>query len=70
MYVKVKVITKAKKEKLEQKSNDHFVIAVKEPAEANLANRRVVAMVKEFLGVKNVKIVSGHHSPSKILSIE
>ena len=70
MYIKVKVITKAKKEKLEQKSKDHFVISVKEPAEANLANKRVVAIIKDFLGFKNVKIVSGHHSPSKILSVE
>lgn len=70
MYVKVRVTTKAKKEKLEQKSKDHFVISVKEPAEANLANRRVLAMIKDFLGVKNIKIVSGHHSPSKILSVE
>lgn len=70
MYIKVKVTTKAKKEKLEQKSKDHFLVSVKEPAEANLANRRVIDIIKEFLNVKNVKIISGHHSPSKILSVE
>jgi uncharacterized protein YggU (UPF0235/DUF167 family) len=71
MYIKVKVVTEAKAEKVIQKSKDHFVISVKESAEQNRANRRILELVREFFPVyNNVRIVSGHHSPSKIISLE
>ena len=71
MYIKIKVIVDAKKEKIIKKSEDHFDISVKEPAERNLANKRVLELVREYFRVYNgnVRIVSGHHSPSKIISI-
>jgi len=71
MYIKVKVTAGAKKEMIIKKSEDHFDISVKEPAERNLANKRVLELVREYFRVYNgnVRIVSGHHSPSKIISI-
>jgi hypothetical protein len=39
-YIHVKVTTRAKKESLKQKSEDLFLISVKEKAERNLANKR------------------------------
>ena len=71
MYIKVKVTTGAKKEKFVKKTKDHFDISVKEPAERNLANKRVVELVRDYFKVYNgeVRIVSGHHSPSKIINI-
>lgn len=71
MYVRVRVSAGAKRESLEQTTNDSFLVSVKEPAEQNLANRRVLELVALHLGVspKQVRIVSGHHSPGKILSI-
>jgi len=72
MYIKVKVTAGAKKETLEQESPDHFKISVREKAERNMANRRVVELLAENYRLKphQVKIISGHHSPSKILSID
>lgn len=72
MYIKVKVTAGAKKEKLVKISNDHFEISVKEPAERNLANKRVVELVRDYFKVYNgeTRIVSGHHSPSKIISLD
>ena len=72
MYIKVKVTTEAKKEKIVKKTKDHFDISVKEPAERNLANKRVVELVRDYFKVYNgeVRIVSGHHSPSKIINID
>jgi uncharacterized protein YggU (UPF0235/DUF167 family) len=72
MYIKVNVFTGAKKEIFEQKSNNHFKISVKEKAERNEANTRVLELVAEHFKVsKNkVKIVNGHHHPSKLLSID
>ncbi len=72
MYIKVKVKTGAKTEKFVKKTKDHFDVSVKEPAERNLANKRIVELVREYFKVYNgeVRIVSGHHSPSKIINID
>jgi hypothetical protein len=72
VYIKVKVKTNAKKEKIVKKSEDHFDISVKEPAERNLANKKVLELVRNYFKVYNgkVRIVSGHHSPSKIISLD
>jgi len=72
MYIKVKVQAGAKKEDLKQKNKDTYIISVKEKAERNMANKRVCELMSSFFGVsaKSVHIVSGHQSPSKILSID
>ena len=72
MYIHVLVTAGAKKESLKKKSEDHFEISVKEKAENNLANIRVLELVAEHFNVpKNkVRIVNGHRHPSKLLVIE
>lgn len=72
MYIKVKVTTNAKKEKFVKKTKDHFNISVKEPAERNLANKKVIELVRNYFKVYNgdVRIVSGHHSPGKIINLD
>ena len=72
MYVKVKVVPSSKKESFEKQSEDTFSVHVKEPAERNLANKRVVLLVSEHFGASRgkVRIVSGHRSRSKILSVD
>lgn len=71
MYIKVRVIASAKHEKVEVQGNDHLKIWVKEPAKQNLANKRVVELVAAHFKVpaNKARILSGHHSPSKLLSI-
>ena len=71
MYIKVQVVAGAKKELVTKRGPDSYDISVREPAERNLANRRVLELVARELGlsVGKVRIVSGHHSPSKILSV-
>jgi len=72
MYIKLKVKAGAKEEKFIKKSHDHFDVSVKELAERGLANKRVVELVREYFKVYNgdVRIVSGHHSPGKIISLD
>lgn len=69
-YVRVKVRAGARKESFEQKS-DSFVICVKEPAEGNRANARVIALIARHFRVpeRSVRILTGHRSPSKKLLI-
>ncbi|MFA6251706.1 MAG: DUF167 domain-containing protein [Candidatus Paceibacterota bacterium] len=71
MYIKVKVQAGAKKEEIKKKSKDSYIISVKEKAERNMANKRVCEIMALLLGVsvKQVRIINGHQSPSKILSI-
>jgi len=72
MYIKIRVKAGSKKEKIEEISKDHLDISVKELAERGLANKRVIELVREYFKVYNgeVRIVSGHHSPGKIISID
>jgi len=71
MYIKVKVQAGSKKEEVKKKNKDTYLISVKEPAERNMANKRVCEIVASLFNVsiKNARIISGHQSPSKILSI-
>ena len=71
MYIKVRVYPKSKKESFVKIADNKFEIRVKEKAERNLANKRVTELVADHFEIepKKVKIVSGHHSPSKMLSV-
>ena len=71
-YVHVKVAAGTKKESFVQKSEDHFEVSVKEKAERNMANIRVVELVAQHfkISTNRVRIVNGHHHPSKLLIIE
>lgn len=71
MYIKVKISAGAKKEQCKQIAQHSYAVSVKEPAEQNRANRRLLELIAEcyHISPKQVKLVSGHHSPSKILSV-
>lgn len=65
------VVAGAKKENFTCDAPDHCTITVRQQAERNMANTRVRELVASHYGctVSAVRIVSGHHSPHKILSI-
>lgn len=68
-YIHLKVKAGAKKEIFEKIDDTHFEISVKEKAEKNMANTRVLEIVREYFKTNNIRIVNGHHSPSKLLII-
>lgn len=72
MYVKVLAAAGAKKESVEKLSETSFEIAVREPAERNLANRRIAVLIAQYFNVPvgSVRIINGHHSQNKMFSIE
>jgi uncharacterized protein YggU (UPF0235/DUF167 family) len=72
MFIKVKVKTDLKKEYFEKTKEDTFIIGVKEKAERNLANNRICEIVASIFEIKVscVRIVKGHHSENKILSVK
>ena len=69
MYLKAIVTTGAKKEKILAKKLDHFEISVKEKAERNMANTRIISIFKSIFKTNDVRIINGHNSPSKLLSV-
>jgi len=71
MFIKVKVLAEAKKDSILEKSKDNFIVSVKEPKERGLANKKVLELVRKHIKTKGrIRIVSGHHSSGKIISIE
>ncbi len=72
MYIHVRVHPGSKKESWTLKKEVHFEAYVCEKAEGNQANIRVIQLVANHFGVtaQRVRIVNGHHSPSKLISVE
>ena len=70
MYLKVDVTAEAREEKLTVISKDHLEISVREKAERNEANRRVLDLVKRHFKATRVRLVSGHHSSGKIINVD
>jgi len=70
MYIRVSVTAGAKKEFLEE-GKEKLSIFVREPADKNRANKRVLEIVAQRFKVSlgKVKIITGHKSPRKILEI-
>lgn len=77
MYIRLKVTANAKRESVKKITDDHYDISVKEPAEQNRANKRVLEIMRRELASSGkpsgsgpvIRLVSGHHSPSKIIAV-
>ena len=70
MYIKVHVVPESRDEKLIEKK-DVLYVWIREKAEHGAANRRVCELLLSHFGKgKRLRIVSGHHSPHKIISID
>ena len=69
MYIKVHVVTESKQEVVTEK-DDLLYVSVREKAQQGLANRRMLELLRARFGTRTeIRIVSGHHSPHKIVSI-
>ena len=71
MHLKVRVSTDATKDEVTELAPDTLVISVRAKPERNEANRRMLELVAEHLGVAvgRIRLIHGHHSPAKILEI-
>ncbi len=70
MYLHLKVKTEAKREEVKQISVDHYEISIKEKAVRNMANRRILEIMENLFPNKQIRIINGHHSPSKLIAID
>ncbi|MCE9585008.1 DUF167 family protein [Candidatus Nomurabacteria bacterium] len=71
-YIHAKVTASARKEVFKQINEDHFEISVREKAERNMANKRVLELVAEHFKIPTAKprIINGHRSPSKLILVD
>ncbi len=71
MYIRVAVWPGSKKEEVKKTKENYFEIRVKEPAERNLANKRLKEILAQEFEVStgSVRLVSGHQSSRKIFSL-
>ena len=71
MYIRVHANPSARKERVMKIDNTTYQIAVREPAERNMANVRIREILSEEFNVpvSEVKVLTGHRSSSKRFSI-
>ena len=71
MIIKIKVKPNSKEEKIEKISDGSYVLSVKEPAEDNKANIRVINLLSKELNVSFKKIkIKNPASRNKIVEID
>ena len=70
MFLKIKVKTGSRTEKVEKKADDLYFVSVREEAERNMANKRILEIMRVLYPNQSIKLVKGQRSPSKILRID
>ena len=71
MYIHIKALTNQKEERVFERKPGYFDVFVREKPEQNQANRKIVEIMAQHFSIRpeKVRIVSGHHKPSKIFNI-
>lgn len=72
MYIRVRVFPAQKSELVKEVGENRLEIRVREKAEQNLANKRVMEILAEKYGVSlgKIRFLNGHHHPIKLFSVE
>jgi uncharacterized protein YggU (UPF0235/DUF167 family) len=72
MLVKVKVFPNSKKEEVEKKKEDSFIVRVKEKPVEGMASKAAVKVLSLFLNVpiNKIRIVKGLKTRNKIFEIK
>ena len=69
ILIGLKVTAGARQESIEKINESRYHISVTEPAEDNLANERVLHIMQNIFPGKRIRLISGHHAPSKIIEV-
>ncbi len=72
MYIKVNLTPDAKKDFIRKAGPDKYSINVKDKPIRNLANKKMLAVLASELKVtpQQLKIIRGHRTPSKLISLQ
>jgi uncharacterized protein YggU (UPF0235/DUF167 family) len=69
-HIKIAAYPDSPKEAVKKLAPDRISIHTKELAEGNMANKRILEIVRSLYPGARIRMVSGHHAPHKIVSIE
>jgi uncharacterized protein YggU (UPF0235/DUF167 family) len=71
MYIHIKALTNQKEDRISERKPGYFEVLVREKPEQNQANRKIIQILAEYFKIKpeKVRMISGHHKPSKIFDI-
>jgi len=72
VHIKVRVFPDSAKEEIMRDGENSFKIFLREPAKQGLANKRLLKVLFGALdpSPKKMRIVTGEHSPSKVIEIQ
>ena len=71
MLIHVKVEADSNKDEVIEKSDVSYIVKVKDSAKQNQANIKMLTLLSAYLRLdkSRLRMISGHHSPGKILEI-
>lgn len=71
MLVHVKIEPKSKEDSISEKNKTSYIVKVREEAKENKANNKMLILLARYLKIEKdkLRIITGHHSPSKIIEI-
>ncbi|MCK4251160.1 DUF167 domain-containing protein [candidate division WOR-3 bacterium] len=71
MYIKVKVVPRAKKSEIIKLDKDYLKVKVLSPAIKNKANKEMIELLADYYSVYKsaVKIIRGEHFREKLVEI-
>ncbi len=71
MYLKVKVVPRAKKSEIIKLDKDYLKVKVLSPAIKNKANKEMIKLLADYYNVSKsaVKIIRGEHSREKLVEV-
>ncbi|MBA7538024.1 hypothetical protein ES705_30298 [subsurface metagenome] len=71
MYIKVKVVPRAKKSEIIKLDKDYLKVKVLSPAIKNKANKEMIKLLADYYNVSKsaVKIIRGEHSREKLVEV-
>ncbi|NOR16244.1 DUF167 domain-containing protein [candidate division WOR-3 bacterium] len=71
MYIKIKVVPRAKKSKIIKLDKDYLKIKVLSPPIKNKANKEMIRLLADYYNVNKstIKIIKGEHSREKLVEV-
>lgn len=71
MIIQVRVIPKAKFNRIQELADNSLKIHITQPPENNKANKAVIAILKRYYGLKKnqISIIQGERSQNKLIEI-
>ncbi|MFA6464023.1 MAG: DUF167 family protein [Candidatus Paceibacterota bacterium] len=71
MLFHVKIEPESKEDSVTKKNETSYIVKVRDEAKENKANYKMLSLLARYFKIEKnkLRIITGHHSPSKILEI-